>query len=216
MDSKASTSGDDALENAIDWMRLNTKAIGIAALVIAAAAAGWFFYKDNEVSKETSAGKAYFDAQRSVAAGNLPLAQADLEKMLPRYHGTTSGTLAAILLAQVHYQGGKFAEGVKVLEDAQLSAPDQLKAAVSAMIGSGMMDQKKYADAAKAYLKAAELAPEGSEREGFQVEAARAFQLANNPAEAIKLYKAITENPESAHGAEARVRLGELEAAAAK
>ena len=216
MDSKAGSSGDDALENAIDWIRLNTKTIGIVAVVIAAAAAGMFFYKDNEVSKENAAGKAYFDAQRSVAAGNLPLAQADLEKMLPRYHGTNSGTLAAILLAQVHYQGGKFAEGVKVLEAAQVSAPDQLKAAVESMIASGLVDQKKYADAAKAYVKAAELAPEGSQREGFQVEAARAWQLAGNPAEAIKLFKAIVDNPESAHSAEARVRLGELEAATAK
>ncbi len=216
MNSKASSSGDDALENAIDWIRLNTKTIGIAAVVIAAAVAGWMLYQDSEVNKENAAGKAYFEAQRSVAAGNLPLAQADLEKMLPRYHGTTSGTLAAILLAQVNYQGSKFAEGVKILEAAQVSAPGQLAAAVQSMIASGLVDQKKYADGAKAYVKAAELAAPGSEREGFQVEAARAWQLANNPTEALKLYKAIVENQESVHGAEARVRIGEIEAAAAK
>ncbi len=216
MDSKATSSSDDALENAMEWIRLNIKTVGIAVVVIAAAVAGWFFYQDSEVNKENAASKAYFEAQRSVSAGNLPLAQADLAKMLPRYHGTTSGTLAALLLAQVHYQGGKYAEGVKVLEEAQGSAPAQLHAAVESMIAAGLVDQKKYADGAKAYMKAAEKAPEGSEREGFQVEAARAWQLANNPAEAIKLYKVIVDNPESVHGAEARVRLGELEATAAK
>ena len=216
MNSKASSSGDDALENAIDWIRLNTKTVGIAVVVIAAAAAGWMFYQDSEVNKENAAGKAYFEAQRSVAAGNLPLAQADLERMLPSYHGTNSGTLAAVLLAQVHYQNAKFAEGVKVLEAAQVSAPAQLGAAVQAMIASGLVDQKKYADGAKAYVKAADLASAGSEREGFLIEAARAWQLANNPTEALKLYKGIVDNPESVHGSEARVRVGEIEAAAAK
>ncbi len=215
MNTKASSAGDDALDNAIDWMRLNTRAVGIGAAVLVAAAAGWFFWRDAEMNKETAAGKAYFEAQRSVASGNLPLAQADLEKMLPRYHGTISGTLAAILLAQVHYQTGKFGEGIKVLEAASVNAPSTLSASVQGMVASGLIDQKKYADAAKAYVKAASLATEGSERESFQAEGARAWQLANNPAEAIKLWKLIVQNLESTRQAEARVRLGELESATA-
>ena len=43
MNSKASSAGDDALENAIDWMRLNTRAVGIGAAVLVAASAGWFW-----------------------------------------------------------------------------------------------------------------------------------------------------------------------------
>ena len=216
INSSASSDSDDAIEDAIDWVRLNARAIGIGLAVVAAAAIGWYFYKDGEASKENAASKAYLEAQRSMSAGNLPLAQSDLEKMLPRYHGTQSGTLAAILLAQVQYSGGKFADGVKVLEQALVSAPSSLRPALKAMVGNGLMDQKKYVEAAKAYAEAAAMVAAGNEKEGYQAEGARAFQLANNPAEAIKLWKLIVENPESSRQAEARVRLGELEAAPAK
>ena len=215
MDSKAGSSSEDALENLIEWIRLNTKAVGIGVAVVAVVVAGWFVYRDSEINKENAAGKGYLDAQRSVGAGNLPLAQADLEKMLPRYHGTTSGTLAAILLAQVHYQGGKYAEGIKVLEAAAVASPASLRAPVQALIGAGLVDQKKYADAAKAYAKAAELTSDLTQQEGMKAEAARAWQLANNPVEATKLWKGILENLESPHASEARVRLGELQAAGA-
>ena len=216
INSSASSDSDDAIEDAIDWVRLNAKAIGIGLAVVAAAAIGWYFYKDGEASKENAASKAYLEAQRSMSAGNLPLAQSDLEKMLPRYHGTQSGTLAAILLAQVQYSGGKFADGVKVLDQALVSAPSSLRPALKAMVGNGLMDQKKYVEAAKAYAEAAAMVAAGNEKEGYQAEGARALQLANNPAEAIKLWKLIVENPESSRQAEARVRLGELEAAPAK
>ena len=216
INSSASSDSDDAIEDAIDWARLNAKAIGIGLAVVAAAAIGWYFYKDGEASKENAASKAYLEAQRSMSAGNLPLAQSDLEKMLPRYHGTQSGTLAAILLAQVQYSGGKFADGVKVLDQALVSAPSSLRPALKAMVGNGLMDQKKYVEAAKAYAEAAAMVAAGNEKEGYQAEGARALQLANNPAEAIKLWKLIVENPESSRQAEARVRLGELEAASAK
>ncbi|MBI3791148.1 MAG: tetratricopeptide repeat protein [Gemmatimonadetes bacterium] len=216
INSKASMAGDDALENALDWIRLNARAVGIGAAVIAVAAAGWWFYRDAEINKENAAGKAYMEAQRSAQAGNLPLAQADLEKMLPRYHGTTSGTLAAILLAQVHYQNGKYPDGVKVLEAAAVAAPDQLRAPLQALMAAGLVDQKKYADAAKGYLKAADMTSEENAKEGYQAEAARAWQLAGNQAEALKLWKAIAEHLDSPHAAEARVRVGELEAAQVK
>ena len=216
INSSASSDSDDAIEDAIDWVRLNAKAIGIGLAAVAVAAIGWYFYKDGEASKENAASKAYLEAQRSMSAGNLPLAQSDLEKMLPRYHGTQSGTLAAILLAQVQYSGGKFADGVKVLEQALVSAPSSLRPALKAMVGNGLMDQKKYVEAAKAYAEAAAMVAAGNEKEGYQAEGARALQLANNPAEAIKLWKLIVENPESSRQAEARVRLGELEAASAK
>lgn len=209
-------SSDDALENAIDWARANARNLGIGVAVIAVAAAGFWFYKDSEANKETAASKAYFEAQRSVQAGNLPLAQADLEKMLPRYHGTNSGTLAAILLAQVHYQQGKYAEGVKVLEAAAVSAPAPLKGSLQALLASGILDQKKYADAAAAYLKAAEMTPEEMAGDSYRAEAARAYQLAGNTAEALKIWKVLAEKLDSPNAPEARVRIGEIEAAQAK
>ena len=204
---------DDAIENAIDWLRLNSKPLTIGGIVVAVAIGGYGFWRSTEATKESRAEKGYFDAQRSVQSGNVPLAQADLEKMFPRYLGTQSGTLAAMLLAQVHYQQGKYVEGIKVLTSASVGAPRRMAGSVQALIGAGQLDLQKYPEAALAYLKAAELAEMPSERESYRAEAARAYALAGNKGEAIKLWRQIVGHEESSRVAEARVRLGELEAA---
>ncbi|MBI2796346.1 MAG: tetratricopeptide repeat protein [Gemmatimonadetes bacterium] len=209
-------SSDDAIENAVDWVRLNSRPVSIGAVIVVLAIGGAYLYRASERTKEARAEKAYFDAQRSVQAGNLPLAQSDLEKMLPRYLGTQSGTLAAMLLAQVHYQQGKFAEGIKVLTSASVSAPETMAASVQALMGAGYTDMQQYADAAKAYEKAATITRMPGEQESYHAEAARAWTLAGNKAEAIRLWKLVAGNPESNRVAEARVRLGELEATASK
>ena len=205
---------DDAIENAIEWVRFNSKPIVIGAVVVAVTIGGYGFWRSTEATKETKAEKAYFDAQRSVQAGNLPLAQSDLEKMFPRYLGTHSGTLAAMLLAQVHYQQGKYGEGIKVLTSASVGAPERMAASVQALIGAGQLDLQKYPEAGAAYVKAAGLTELPGEKESYISEAARAYTLAGNKPEAIKLWKQIVGNAESNRVAEARVRLGELEASA--
>ena len=206
---------DDPIENAVEWVRFNSKPLTIGVVAVAVLLAGVLFYRSSERTKEARAEKAYFDAQRSVQAGNLPLAQADLEKMFPRYLGTHSGTLGAMLLAQVHYQQGKFDEGIKGLTSASVSAPERMAAPVQALIGAGYMDLQKYPEAAKAYEKAAGMSRMPGEKESYQAEAARAWALAGNKAEAIRLWTLVSLNPESNRVAEARVRLGELEASAA-
>ena len=46
------------------------------------------------------------------------LTNQDLEKMVSRYSGTSSGAEAAMLLAQLHFDQARFQEGVTVLENA--------------------------------------------------------------------------------------------------
>jgi predicted negative regulator of RcsB-dependent stress response len=206
---------DDALENLIEWAQVNTKAIGIGVVVVVLGIGLYFVIHQTAINKESNAERDYFNAQRSVQAGNLALAQSDLEKMLPRYTGTHSGTLGALLLAQLQFQAGKFPEGIKTLEGAAVTAPASMVSSVRGLIGAGYIDQQKYPEAAKAYLQAADEAAFPAEQETFRAEAARAYAMAGNSADALKLWKAIAENPDSPRSAEARVRVGELTAAAA-
>ena len=207
---------EDSLERLVEWAQLNTKAIGIGVVVVVLAIGGYFVMHQTAINKEANAERDYFNAQRSVQAGNLALAQADLEKMLPRYTGTHSGTLGAILLAQLQYQQGKFADGIKTLEGAAVTSPAAMVASVRGLIGAGNIDQQKYAEAAKVYLQAANEAAFPAEKENFRAEAARAFGMAGNTAEALNLWQAIAEAPDSPRASEARVRVGELTAVAIK
>lgn len=211
-----SSGTDDTFENFLVWAQLNNKALGIGIVALVLAIGLYFVFHQTAINKEANAERDYFNAQRSVQAGNLALAQADLEKMLPRYTGTHSGTLGAILLAQLQYQAGKFADGIKTLEGAAVTAPAQMVSSVRGLIGAGLIDQQKYAEAAKVYLQAADEAVFPAEKENFRAEAARAFSMAGDTAGALKIWKAIADNPDSPRSSEARVRMGELTATVAK
>lgn len=206
---------EDTLESIVVWAQLNSKAIGIGVVVVVLAIGLYFVIHQTSLNKEANAERDYFNAQRSVQAGNVALAQADLEKMLPRYTGTISGTLGAILLAQLQFQAGKFSDGIKTLEGAAVTAPSSMVSSVRGLIAAGYIDQQKYAEAAKAYLQAATEAPFPAEQESFRADAARAYAMGGNTAEALKLWKAIAENQDSPRASEARVRVGELTATAA-
>ena len=44
---------DDPLENAIEWVRFNSKAVTIGVIVVAVAAAGVAYYRSSALTKET-------------------------------------------------------------------------------------------------------------------------------------------------------------------
>jgi predicted negative regulator of RcsB-dependent stress response len=202
----------------LDWTRLNGRAVTIAAVIVVVAAAGYWFYVRSRQIQATNAERALLSAKQSTGAGNLPLAQTDLQKVISRYGSTPAGVEAALLLAQIDYDQGKAQDGINALRNARDAAAGVgMEATVRAMIGDGYMQLGKPADAAKEYDAATAVSRLENERILQRAKAARAYTAAGDTASARRLWEQIRDDPKAnAMSAEARVRLGELTARVAK
>lgn len=199
---------DGSAESLMDWARTHSRQVGVGAIVLAVAAAGAWLVSSSNATKSANAGRALSDAQRSVASGNLPLAAADLSKLVQRYGSTTSGVQARLMLAQVYFQQGKVPEGLKLLDEAGSAGAQQ--ASLHGLRAGGLEQSGKALEAAAEYLKAATATSLPSERESYRSDAARAYVAAGKPDEALKLWKAMADDPSSALNSEANLRIGEL------
>lgn len=204
---------EDSAESLTDWFRDNARAIGLAVIALAVVVAGTLLVRSANEKKGASASRALADAQRSVASGNLPLASADLQKVVAQYGSTPAGTEARLLLAQVYFQQDKVADGMKVLDE--VGSGGVLAASVHALRAAGLEQSGKPAEAASEYLKAADASQLASEKESYRSDAARTYAAAGKKEEALKIWQDMANNPNSALNAEARLRVGELTAAPA-
>ena len=196
-----------------DWVNLNTRALGIGLVVLALAAAGVALWGRSRTIRAQRAERAYFEAQRSVVAGNLPLAQTDLDRLIKRYEGTRASARAAMSLAQVHFDQGKFQEGIAVLDRARnAGGSEQFRAGIESLLAAGYEGLGRFLDAADHYLKAAEAATFEADKDNFKAGAARAYMAGGNTAKAKELWTQLATDEMTATSAEAHIRLGELEA----
>lgn len=197
----------------MDWVQSHGRQIGIGAIVVVALAAGsWVVSRSND-TKAAGASRALSEAQRSMTSGNLALAAADLQKVVSRYGSTTAGTQARLLLAQVQFQQGKLADGMKVLDE--VGSAGAMQASLHALRAAGLEQSGKSAEAAEEYLKASSASNLPSERESYKADAARAYVTAGKKDEALKIWQAIAADDASPLNGEARLRVGELSASVA-
>ena len=209
----ASTSGSDRGGALMDWLQVNSKLLGIGAAVVVVAAVGYWFYLRSAQIKSLNAERALLTAQQSLGSGNAQLAQSDLQKIVARYQGTPAGVEAALLLAQLDYDAGKYQDGINILEKAAGKATEGTLPSIYGLMGDGYAQLGKMADAAKQYVRAADAAVFDNEKAYQRSKAARSYAAAGNTDEAKKLWSALAKDPKSeAVAAEARVRLAELEA----
>jgi predicted negative regulator of RcsB-dependent stress response len=204
----------ETAESLIDWVQANARVVGIGAIVVATLVAGTWVVSRSNATKASAASRALGDAQRSVASGNLPLAAADLQKVVQRYGSTTAGVQAKLLLAQVLFQQNKVDEGLKLLDEA--GSAGALQASLHGLRAGGLEQSGKNAEAAAEYLKAAQATALPSERESYRSDAARAHVAAGQKDEALAIWRDIAADQASALNSEALLRVGELTATVAK
>lgn len=204
----------DGIESFFLWIQRNTRLLGIGVALIVVAALGFWFYLRSAEIKRLNAERGLNQAKQSMAAGNTALAQTDLDRVSSRYPGTPAGAQAAMILAQLHYDAGRFAEGVQALRayETRAAARENL-AAIWSLIADGHFGQDNAAEAAAAYRKAAEATPHAGASSLYLAKAARAFMAAGNDGEAQALWESLLKDPDAiAVHNEATMRLGELTA----
>jgi len=177
--------------------------------VVAVAGVLWIVRSQNE-SNELAASRQLVSAQRSVGAGNLPLASADLKKLADRYGSTRAGAEAKVLLAQVLLQQGKAPDALKLLDE--IGTGGAHASSVHALRGAALEQSGKPAEAAEAYLKAAAANTLKGEAASLRADAARAFLAAGRKADALKIWQEMASDPSSVLYNEAVLRVGELTA----
>jgi tetratricopeptide (TPR) repeat protein len=207
----ARPSFDDPTEPVADWLRLHARSVGIALAAVLVLGGGVWLYQYASVQQALHADEQLLLPERSLGAGNVPLAQNDLKQLIQRYKGTAAATQAAMLLAQTYYDQHKEVDGIAVLESVPrggASAP--FAPAVQALIAVGYSDQAKYREAATHYQAAATLTPYKDVRGQYKADAARAFSYAGDTAQAVTLWTELSTDDASPLAAEAHLRLGEL------
>ena len=202
------TPDDD--ESLVEFLIRYQRPIVIGVLAVSLGVGGWWMAKRSSEIRESKAGEALLAGESAFATGNAPLAQVEFEKVLTRYPGTSAGTQAALLSAQLYFEEGKLDDGIARLETALVKAPKHLRAGVIGLIATGKAAAGKPAEAAADFERAAAAAQFRQEREQFRMEAARLHVAAGEIAAARAIYEAIAATEDSGHAGEAHLRLGEL------
>jgi predicted negative regulator of RcsB-dependent stress response len=204
----------DRAQTFVDWTRINSRALTAGAVLVVVAGAAFWFYGRSKQIQAGNAEKALQTAKQSMNAGNVPLAQTDLQKVYAKYGNTSAGVEAAMLLAQLDYDSGKFQDGISTLQKVSgSSAANGVEATVRSLEGDGYAQMGKMSDAAKQYESAADATGYETEKAYQRAKAARAYQTAGDTAKARQIWTDISTDPRySTMAAEARIRLGELTA----
>lgn len=201
-------------ESVLDWFQMYSKQATWAAVgIVVLAAGGWFYMRSTDLKAER-AEKAYYTAIRSQSAGNLPLAESDLRKMIQRYDGTPAAAQARLQLAQILYDQGKVQAGVdelKLAED-KIGSDEEYGSGVHLVLAAGLEQLKKFKEAGDQYEKAAKVARFDADRQRFLSLAASAYLSGGDTNKAKQIWTDLGADSKGAVAGEARVRLGELTA----
>jgi len=196
------------------WDRYRQHLAWIGAIIILALAGAWFYVRSQSLKQE-HAETAFQQALVSVQSGNIPLAQSDLKKVVARYGGTNGGAEAAMTLAKLYYQQGNYQAGIDALKTA-VSTKGDMQYEALVLEGAGYEGLSKWSDAAATYGKAADAARFDEGKAQAQAMAARAYQAGGDKANAAKIWETLLKDPKNGFDNEAKVRLGELQAAPMK
>jgi predicted negative regulator of RcsB-dependent stress response len=200
-----------------EWFNVNSKLVTGAVIAIAVVVGGWWFYTRSQHLKAERAERAFYAAQQSMAAGNMPLAESDLRKMITRYDGTSAAKQAVLTLAQLEYDQGKYQQGITTLKNAmgKLESSEEFGASGHVMAAAGYEQLRKFVEAAREYEAAAKKARFDQDRQRYESLAANAYLLGGMKEEAKRIWTVLAADSKGTVAGEARVRLGELMAAPA-
>jgi predicted negative regulator of RcsB-dependent stress response len=197
-------------ESITEWAMLHKRQVTWGLVVVAVLAVGFWYYQRSQSLRAQRAEAQYFQARQAGAAGNLPLAVSDLQKVATRYEGTQAGAQAALTLAQTLYDQKKYKEGIAALQKEEGKVPDDFKASVHTMEAAGYEQLKDFANAAAQYTAAATASRFPADKSQYKAAAARDYMAAGKSAEAAAIWTELAKDDTGPIASEAKVRLGEV------
>jgi len=199
-------------ESITEWLMLHKREVTWALMAVAVIVLGLWYYQRSQSLLSQRAEAQYFQARQAQAAGNLPLAVSDLQKVATRYEGTQAGTQAALSLSQALYDQKKYKEGIAALQKAEAKAPDDFKPSVHTLEAVGYEQLKDFVNGAEQYKVAATVTRFAADKSQYKAAAARDYQAAGKTAEAAAIWTELAKEETGPIASEAKVRLGEVTA----
>lgn len=204
---------EERVESFVDWASANRKMLIAGAVGLAVVAGGAWVYGRSTELKAENAERSLIVAEQSMAQGNIPVAQTELQRVAERYPKTAAGVEAAMMLAQLRYQAGEYQQGIELLERAAGErAARPREAAIRALAGDGHAELGQFAEAAGAYEAASRATEFELDKVAYQIKAAYAHMNAGNRDAALAIWTELADDPLSPAAGEAKIRLGELRA----
>jgi len=199
-------------ERLVAWLKANQKLLAIAGGVVAGIVLITWFLSVSSARKEAFARAQLEQAWAAQDGGNLPQAASELQRVATTYAGTRAAHEAVLSLNQTRLLLGQAqlaVDDVRRYLDRNPPAWAQTRAYV--LLGTGLENLSRPAEAAAAYDAAVERADMDFEKADALVSAARAWEAAGNRDQAVaRLRRVVEEYKETgAHGL-AELRLGEL------
>ena len=192
-------SAEEKLKGVEHWYQDNHKMINNVVIGILAVVLGYVaydkFYKAPRIEKSNDAifrAQTYFGMDSLNWALNGDGDKLGFVKIIDKFSGTPAANLSKYYAGVCYLKMGDFAKAEKYLKDFDGKGTMVADVAKGAL-GDALMEQNKTDDAIKAYLDASKnednlfLAPIYLERAGM------AYEIKNNPTEAIKMYRKIKE-----------------------
>ena len=194
------------------WFQRNQKVLsyGLTALVIIGLA-GWL-WRETGRRKATAGAAALEQAQLSMEAGNLPAAASEFQRIIRSYGGTDAAHQAELGANVVRLASGQTQIAVDELRKfAGSNPPPHYAAGAWAMLAGALENLGQYEEAATAYRRSSELAPEDYRKVDALLGAARAYRLAGKGEQNLDLLRQIVSkySKDTPGVAEANVRLAE-------
>jgi len=195
------------------WIEKHRKPLGYVIGAVAIVAVGGWLLLETGRRKQVAASDALDRARAAYESGNLPTASSEFQRIIQAYRGTDAAQQAELGLNDVRLASGQAQLAVDELRKfAESNPPPTYASGAWFMMGGALENLKKYDEAAAAYLKAAELAPEDYRKVDAFLGAARAYRVAGKSNEVLNVLRGVLSKfPKDTPGvAEAQVRLAEL------
>lgn len=191
------------------WLEENARVVvgvSVAALV---AGAGAYFWRESERGAAARADQALYQAEAQLAQGD-PGAPRALQQISTRYGNAPAAVQARALLAEAAYDRQQYAEGVRLADPG--AAPAPMRDGVAALRAIGEQGLGRGREAA-AELEGLAKGAGPEHRSELVGDAARMYQDAGDLAGARRAWRAVLDGGVRGAADEARIRLGELDAA---
>lgn len=194
------------------WVKEHRRILTIAGAGVVIVAAGVWFTVAAKDRKAQMANRALDQARSAAEAGNLALAESDLSRLISSYGGTNASGEASLLLGQLHLVQGQPQSTIQEMRTFLGSNPaPQYVSEAHMLLATALEQTGALKTAGSEYQAAAESSYYDLVKADLWLRAGRAFQAANDTADAVHAFgRIIKDFGSSSSVGEAQLRLAEL------